>query len=165
MIKPLGAVALLSFLIANPFSFDPRWFLFALFMWVGSLLMYAWIVTIIHYHATHHASGVAAHSKQSAMRWLVAAEDGVFMLPLVFIGANLFTAALAAVLFTLYQRRNRPIGFAVVRGAACFAVALLVVPQGIWMAFSAHVVSELIADRFFPSASASTALKEEQHLS
>jgi hypothetical protein len=162
MVKPLGAVALLSYLIAYPFNFEPHWFLFALFVWVGSLLMYAWVATIMRHHAPPRASGAATPVKPGALRWLVAAEDGVFLLPLTFVGTNVLTAAAAAILYTLYQRHDRPIGFALVRGAACFAVALLIVPQGIWMAFAAHAVSEVIAERFFPCAGTTTATEEEQ---
>jgi uncharacterized protein len=87
-----------------------------------------------------------SYFKRNPLRFLyIPAEDGLFLLPLVFIGINPISAALAAALFGAAHYPSFPWRFCVPKGIAYFFVALFVLPYGIWSVVVAHLLIDATA--------------------
>ena len=70
----------------------------------------------------------------------VPAEDGLFLLPLLYLGINPVTAVVAATLFAAFHYPSFPWHYCVPKGIAYFFVALFVLPYGIWSVVTAHLL-------------------------
>ncbi|MCI0745325.1 MAG: sel1 repeat family protein [Verrucomicrobia subdivision 3 bacterium] len=82
--------------------------------------------------------------KQEPWRLLfIPAEDGFFLLPLLYIGINPVSAAVAGLLFAAAHYPFYPWKYCVPKGIAYFLVALWVLPYGIWSVIIAHILLDL----------------------
>jgi len=70
---------------------------------------------------------------------LIPAEDGFFLLPLLYIGINPTSAAVAGFLFAAAHYPLYPWRYCVPKGIAYFFVALFILPYGIWSVVVAHL--------------------------
>src|SRR5207302_8887404 len=78
--------------------------------------------------------------KQAPWRFvLIPAEDGFFLLPLLYLGISLPSAAVAAFLFAAAHYPVFPLRYCIPKGVAYFLVALLILPYGIWSVVVAHL--------------------------
>ena len=75
---------------------------------------------------------------------LIPAEDGFFLLPLLYIGINPLSAAVAAFCFGVMHYPLYPWQACVPKGIAYFFVALFVLPYGIWSVIVAHLSVDAI---------------------
>ena len=75
---------------------------------------------------------------------LVPAEDGFFLLPLLYLGINPFSAAVAATLFAAFHYPFFPWRYCIPKGLAYFFVALFILPYGIWSVVFAHFLFDSI---------------------
>ncbi len=141
-VKAAGAVALLTYLFATRFYFDLPILLFAMLLLSGGVFFYAWTSAIFQRGSTPLKDPPVPYHPSEA--WLVATEDGVLLLPLIFVGINVFSALPVAIAFVWLQLRSRPLPMALALGIPYYLVVLWVLPQGIWMVFVAHVAAELI---------------------
>ncbi len=76
---------------------------------------------------------------------LIPAEDGFFLLPLLYIGINPISAAVAAFLFAVAHYPSFPWRYCLPKGIAYFFVALFILPYGIWTVVVAHVIADVAA--------------------
>ena len=74
---------------------------------------------------------------------LIPAEDGFFLLPLLYIGINPLSAAIASFLFAVAHYPVFPWRVCVPKGIAYFFVALFILPHGIWPVVVAHLLIDL----------------------
>jgi hypothetical protein len=82
--------------------------------------------------------------KKNPLKFLnIPAEDGLFLLPLVFIGINPISAAVAALLFGAAHYPSFPWRYCVPKSLAYFFVALFVLPYGIWSVVVAHLLVDV----------------------
>jgi len=70
---------------------------------------------------------------------LIPAEDGFFLVPLLYIGVNPTSAVVAALLFATVHYPAFPWRYCVPKGIAYFFVALFILPLGIWSVVVAHL--------------------------
>lgn len=70
---------------------------------------------------------------------LVPAEDGLFLLPLLYVGISPISAAVAAFLFAVSHYPSFPWRFCLPKGVAYFFIALFILPYGIWSVIVAHL--------------------------
>lgn len=149
-LKCAGAIALLNYFLFTRFEFQTLWFLCALLVAVGAPLLYAWFTTV--FGRTWDDTTVRETTPaQRADKFLPAAEDGVFLLPLLFLGINVYTALGAAVLFAVYRHQHQPLSYTLTLGVAYFTMALWVLPQGLWMVVAGHVVAAIVLNKLFPT--------------
>jgi hypothetical protein len=73
----------------------------------------------------------------------IPAEDGFFLLPLLYIGINPVSAAIAGALFAAAHYPSFPWKYCVPKGVAYFFVALWILPYGIWSVVVAHLILDL----------------------
>ena len=94
--------------------------------------------------AQHENNRIFRDLKREPWRLLfVPAEDGCFLLPLLYIGINPASAAIAASLFAAAHYPFYPWKYCVPKGIAYFFVALWVLPYGIWSVIAAHVLLDV----------------------
>ena len=74
---------------------------------------------------------------------LVPAEDGFFLLPLLYFGITPISAAIASALFAAAHYPLFPWRYCVPKGVAYFFVALFILPLGIWSVVLAHLIIDL----------------------
>ncbi len=74
---------------------------------------------------------------------LIPAEDGFFLLPLLYTGINPISAAVAAFLFAVTHYPSFPWRYCLPKGIAYFFVALFIVPYGIWTVVVAHLLVDV----------------------
>lgn len=148
-VKCAGAIALLNYFLFTRFDFNTLWFLCALLVAVGAPLLYAWFTTIFG-RVSNAANDRDTARGYRAERFLLAAEDGVFLLPLVFVGINVYTALCAAVVYAIFRRKHQALSYTLTLGVSYFTMALWVLPQGLWMAVAAHAVAAIVVDKLFP---------------
>jgi uncharacterized membrane protein len=74
---------------------------------------------------------------------LIPAEDGFFLLPLLYFGITPISAAIASVLFAATHYPLFPWRYCIPKGIAYFFVALFILPLGIWSVILAHIIIDL----------------------
>jgi uncharacterized membrane protein len=74
---------------------------------------------------------------------LIPAEDGVFLLPLLYIGISPVSAAMAAFFFAMAHYPAFPWRYCIPKGMAYFFVALFILPYGIWSVIIAHLIVDV----------------------
>jgi hypothetical protein len=74
---------------------------------------------------------------------LIPAEDGVFLLPLLYVGITPVSAAVAAFLFAVAHYPSFPWRYCIPKGIAYFFVALFILPYGIWSVVIAHLIVDV----------------------
>lgn len=74
---------------------------------------------------------------------LVPAEDGFFLLPLLYVGISPVSAAVAAFLFAVAHYPVFPWRYCIPKGTAYFFVALFILPHGIWSIVVAHLLVDV----------------------
>src|SRR6185312_5078560 len=79
---------------------------------------------------------------------LIPAEDGFFLLPLLYVGITPISAAIAAALFAAAHYPSFPWRYCIPKGVAYFFIALFVLPAGIWSVVIAHLIIDLTAIGF-----------------
>lgn len=149
----LGAIALLTAALFQKHpSFDFIWFLFALLIAVGFPLLNVWVTSAFG-AITRRNTELPARTPDyhSAQKYFLAAEDGVLLLPLLWIGISVLTAVLASLLYALFIfRRRQSFSMVVTRSLAYFVLIIWVLPHGLWMVVAAHVVAEIAIRYLFP---------------
>lgn len=153
IIKCVGAVALLNYFLFTRFSFEIIWFLFALLIAVGAPLFYAWVTVIFGLGAGRSdaiSTAWASETYHPAEKFLISAEDGIFFLPLIYIGITPLTAFIAALLYALYRRNRHPLGYTLTCASSYFLMALWVLPEGLWIVFAGHVIAKIFVSKVFP---------------
>lgn len=149
LIKCGGAIALLNYFLFFRFDFNVMWFICALLLALGAPLLYAWFTTTLR-HVSNATADRDVAPAYRAERFLVAAEDGAFLLPLLFLGINVYTALCAAVLFAIFRHKHEAMSYTVMLGVSYFTMALWVLPQGLWMVVAGHAVAAIVLDQLFP---------------
>jgi hypothetical protein len=82
--------------------------------------------------------------KRQPWRFLfIPAEDGFFLLPLLYVGINPVSAAVAALLFACIHYPVFPWRYCVPKGVVYFFVALFILPHGIWSVIVAHFLVDV----------------------
>ena len=148
-IKCAGAIALLNYFLFTRFDFSMLWFLCALLVAVGAPLLYTWSTTVFA-QASNGSNDRDTTPGHRAEKFLPSAEDGIFLLPLVFVGINIYTALCAAVLYAIFHPRHQALSYTLTLGASYFTMAVWVLPQGLWMVVAAHAVAAIVVDKLFP---------------
>lgn len=147
----LGAIALATALLFHRPGFDFIWFLFALLVAVGLPLINVWIgsaFNAIRRRPPQHR--IPANDYHPAQKYLVAMEDGVFLVPLLWIGITPLTATVTAVLYALFGCCRQNLSMVITRSVAYFVLILWVLPNGLWMVVAAHLIAELAIRYLFP---------------
>jgi len=143
VIKFCGAVALAFYFITSHFTFDPLWFLMSMMVSFGAFLLY--ILTVVTFNGDNKSEAFNEQqqfvkSKNTWNSYLVAMEDGVFLLPLLFVGITPLTVGIATILFGVFNCSNSSKVFCAVQMLAYFIVGLWVLPYGIWPVVAAHII-------------------------
>ncbi|MGO8838796.1 MAG: hypothetical protein ACLQAH_11050 [Limisphaerales bacterium] len=73
----------------------------------------------------------------------IPAEDGCFLLPLLYVGITPASAAVAAFLFAVAHYPGFPWRYCIPKGMAYFFVALFILPYGIWSVVVAHLIVDV----------------------
>ncbi len=148
----LGTIALLTAALFQKHpSFDFIWFLFALLIAVGLPLLNVWVTSAFETVKRRNAEPrMPTPDYHSAQKYLLAAEDGVLLLPLLWMGISFLTAALASMLYALLIFRRQSFSMVVTRSLAYFVLIIWVLPHGLWMVVAAHVVAEIAIRYLFP---------------
>jgi beta-lactamase regulating signal transducer with metallopeptidase domain len=159
LFKLIGAVLLALYFYFQPFIFDKAWFLLGLLIAFTVILFY--LLTIATFNEGNIGKTVISASQSNSQpnnqrnnqsknkrssiwtRCLPAAEDGVFLLPLLFIGVNFISVTISAVLFSIYLSPSCSKKFCTVRGIVYFLVALFILPHGIWSAVFTNITVEI----------------------
>jgi hypothetical protein len=155
LFKIIGAVLLVLYFYFQPFIFDKSWFLLGMLIAFTVILFY--LLTIATFSNGDIGKTVITASQPNSQpnnqpkkkrtnfwtKCLPAAEDGVFLLPLLFIGVNFVTVTVSAVLFSIYLLPSWGKKFCAVRGIVYFLFALLILPHGIWAAFFTNITVEI----------------------
>ena len=147
----LGAITLATTLLFKRPAFDFIWFLFALLVAVGLPLLSVWVASAFETVTRRNAEPRApTPDYHPAQKYFLAMEDGLFLVPLLWIGINPLTAGVASVLYALFGccRQNR--SMTITRSVAYFVLIIWVLPHGLWMVVAAHAVSELAIRFLFP---------------
>ena len=100
IIKIIGVVFLIIYLIFTPFSFELIWLLMALLLSFGAVLLYLLTIVTFQKELDRTVLQKSEENKLSEYPWtkyLVSAEDGVFLLPLFIIGINPVTVLITTV--------------------------------------------------------------------
>lgn len=156
--KIIGIIFVLLHLWHTGFDFNPLWVLFylALILLVAVLwfaMNYVLSVLSRKYEAVLDAEEAAVPYKLSVLcsdvrrkPWLlllIPGEDGIFFLPLLYIGVNPLTAFAASLLFALahagYKSRSAMAGTFLI----AFAVCLLILPNGIIPVMIGHLIVDI----------------------
>jgi hypothetical protein len=74
---------------------------------------------------------------------LIPSEDGLFLLPLLYIGINPISAAIAGLLFAAAHYPLFPWKYCIPKGITYFFVALSILPYGIWSVIAAHLIVDV----------------------
>lgn len=148
----LGAIALLTAALFQKHpSFDFIWFLFALLIAVGFPLLNVWVTSAFEaVKGRHSEPRMPTLDYHSAQKYFLAAEDGVLLLPLLWMGISFLTAALASALYALFIFRRQSFSMVITRCVAYFLLIIWVLPHGLWMVVAAHVVAEIAIRYLFP---------------
>lgn len=147
IIKIIGVVFLIIYLIFAPFSFELIWLLMALLLSFGAVLLYLLTIVTFQKELDRTVLQKSEENKLSEYPWtkyLVSAEDGVFLLPLFIIGINPVTVLITTVLYSAYHYSNFPRTFLYIRGVAYFMVGLWILPYGIWSVLFSHIIVDVI---------------------
>jgi TPR repeat protein len=141
----MGYAALAYHLVTAPFRFEwlaVVWFLAIILLVL--LLAIAAVALTKSERELHAVSEVPVPlDDPEAWRsfWELPAEDGVFLLPLLYVGATPFTALVSGVLFALFHLPNYPLLATIPKGAAYFLVGLVLLPKvGIWPIIVGHLL-------------------------
>ena len=146
-VKFFGAIALAVYFITSHFTLEPVWLLMAMLVSFSAFLFYILTVVTFSYYndvETYNEQQQFIKSKNSWDSYLVAMEDGIFLLPLLFIGINPLTVAIAAILFGVFNRAKFSKLYCVVKMLAYFIVGLWVLPYGIWAVVLSHIIVDTL---------------------
>ena len=147
----LGAIALATTLLFKHPSFDFIWFLFALLVAVGLPLLNIWVSTAFETVTRRNAQPYTPMPDyHRAQKYFLALEDGIFLVPLLWIGINPLTATIASVLYALLTFHHHTHSMVITRTAAYFVLILWVLPHGLWMVVVAHAIAEIAIRYLFP---------------
>lgn len=147
IIKFIGLICLSVYFLNSHFNFDVVWFFMAMMVSIGAFLLYILtVVTFSYYH-----NGESYNEQQQFVRdkktwgvYLPGMEDGVFLLPLLFVDINLLSVTIAALLYGLSNYRYLSNLYCVVKMLSYFVVALWVLPYGLWAVVLAHMVVDTL---------------------
>lgn len=147
IIRMIGLVGLVVYFITSHFTFDPVWLFMALLVCFGSFLFYILTVVTFSYRndaETYNEQRQFIRTKHSLDSYLVGMEDGVFLLPLIFIGINPLTVGIAAILFGWFNYPKLSKLYCSVKMVAYFIVGVWVLPYGIWAVVLAHIIVDTL---------------------
>ena len=147
LIKLAGLVFLVSYFISTRFSFDVVWLLMAMMVSFGGFLFY--ILSVVTFN--HERNVEAVHEQQQFIKskntldsYLPGMEDGVFLLPLLFVGVNLFTVTLAVIFYGVANYRHISTLYLCVKMLSYFIIGLWILPYGIWPVLLAHIIVDTL---------------------
>lgn len=147
----LGAIVLATTLLLHRPAFDFIWFLFGLLISVGLPLLNVWVTSAVDTIRQRNTERRApAPDYHPAQKYFVAMEDGILLVPLLWIGITPLTAIVASVLYALFTCCRQNISMSITRSVAYFVLIIWVLPQGLWMVVAAHIVAELALRYLFP---------------
>jgi hypothetical protein len=86
---------------------------------------------------------LAGLKKQPWKFLTVPAEDGLFLVPLLYTGINVVSAGVASILFAVAHYPSFPLRYCIPKGVAYFFVALFILPYGIWSVIAAHLLLDV----------------------
>lgn len=146
-LKVVGAILLSVQLLTTPFMFDFIWLMMSLLVCFSAFLFY--ILTVVTFQ---NINGVESYNEQeqfikSKRTWdtrLVGAEDGVFLLPLLFVGIDPVSVGVASILFWVYNYPKFSKLYCTVKAIAYFLVGLWILPYGIWPVVLAHIIVDTL---------------------
>ena len=100
----LGAIALLTAALFQKHpTFDFIWFLFGILIAVGFPLLNVWVTSAFDAITRRNSEPrLPTPDYHPAQKYFLAAEDGVLLLPLLWVGISPLTAALTSVLYALF---------------------------------------------------------------
>ncbi len=147
----LGAIILATTMLLHRPTFNFIWFLFALLIAVGLPLLNVWITSAFETVRQRNTKAhIPAPDYHPAQKYFVAMEDGIFLVPVMWIGINPLTAGVASVLYALFGCCRQNISMVITRSVAYFVLIVWVLPHGLWMVVAAHAVAELTTRYLFP---------------
>ena len=137
----LGAILLAAALLLKHPAFDFIWFLFALLVAIGLPLLNVWITAVFETVIRRNREPRnAVPDYHRAQKYFLAMEDGIFLVPLLWIGINPLTAGIASVLYALFAFRQHSISMVITRSAAYFVLIIWVLPNGLCMGVAKWIV-------------------------
>lgn len=154
-IKLTGLVFLAVYLHSHPIVFSPLWALaYFVIGFIGAQL-YVWVVKRIaqlrqepHYldeEADYLVDHVTRTKKENPLCfWLAPAESAFFYVPLLYVGVNPFTAAVAAVLFGLMHYPEQLLRNCVFKIIVQCVLIWLVLPHGILTMMAGHFLLDYL---------------------
>jgi len=145
--KVVGLLVLAMYMFTTHFSFDLIWFMMSLLVSFSAFLFY--ILTVVTFN---NVNGIESYNEQeqfvkSKRTWdsrLVGAEDGIFLLPLVFIGIDPLSVGIASLLFWIYNYPKFSKLYCSVKAIAYFVVGLWILPYGIWPVVLSHIIVDTL---------------------
>jgi len=147
----LGAIALATTLLLKRPTFDFTWFLFALLVSVGLPLLNVWVTSAFEAVTRRNTEPrTPTPDYHPAQKYFLAMEDGLLLVPLLWIGITPLTAGAASVLYTLFICCRQKRSMAITRSVAYFVLIIWALPHGLWIVVAAHAVSELAIRFLFP---------------
>ncbi|NOX42689.1 MAG: hypothetical protein GXP19_03005 [Gammaproteobacteria bacterium] len=146
-LKFVGVILLIAYLLTTPFTFDIIWLMMGLLVSFSAFLFY--ILTVVTFN---NFNGVEGYNEQqqfvkSKRTWdarLAGAEDGVFLLPLLFIGIDPLSVGIASILFWVYNYPKFSKLYCTVKTIAFFIVGLWILPYGIWPVVLSHIIVDTL---------------------
>jgi hypothetical protein len=118
---------------------------------VGLPLLHVWItsafVTVTQRNTKPHTPTPDHHPAQ---KYFLAMEDGLFLVPLLWVGITPITAAIASLMYAFFIYGRQSLSMVATRSVAYFLLIIWVLPQDLWMVVAAHAVSELAIRYLFP---------------
>ena len=144
-----GYAGLIYHLVTRPFEF--HWIAVALFV---ALVVGVGSVALAIFFRGAGADTVEAEFVQASQAprsnrlrdlWAVPAEDGIFLLPLLYVGASPLNAAIAGCAFALVHYPTYPTKAILPKGVAYFLVGVFLLPRfGIWSIIVGHVFIDVL---------------------
>lgn len=152
-IKLAGLGFLAFYLYSHPVQFEPLWVLIYLGIALGGIPIYIWANKLIagvkneaHYieEEKEHAHETLKNTKKNnpLCFWLASAESAFFYVPLLYVGINPLSAAIAASLFGLMHYPQFLLRNCIFKVIVQYVLVLVVLPHGILTVIAGHLLMD-----------------------
>jgi hypothetical protein len=154
-LKLVGLALLAVYFLGNSFHIEPLWVAayLAIAIGIGAIFVLAVYPLIDRFFPSQNVdinpigTQLLSEVRRQPLRatLLLPGEDGVFFVPLLWIGISPVTATVAATAFAAAHYPRFPIKACVVKFVFIFCIALVVLPHGLGSVVAGHLILDVLA--------------------
>lgn len=111
----------------------------------GGTRALSWLDSQVDDHAVVDAGFERRLLVSGQLLFWIPAEDGLFFLPLLYVGVSPWTVAIASLLFSLAHYPKYSPALCLFKGAFYYGFVLWLLPHGIWTLVAAHLAIDALA--------------------